>query len=296
MTIALINLEPTYINIALEKIKMYYQERGQKVEDFEPSKEIMYSKIYCSSIFDFTSKEKVPKRAICGGTGFDLYKTLPKKIEEMEPKINIGFTTRGCIRNCPYCVVPRKEGKIRVVGDIYNFWDGFSKSLILLDNNILALPEHFHKICQQIRKENLKVDFNQGLDIRLVNKDIIKSFKSIKIKKYRFSFDDPKLEGIVIKKLDLLFSEGIKRCLFYILVGYNTSFKEDLHRLNLLKSLGQRAYLMRYKKDPLYTNLAGWVNQQRFFMKMTYEQFDFIRKNRSKRTWLIKGKPQDRST
>jgi len=280
MKIALKNFEPQYINLALEKIRMYYRERGDQVEVFDPSKRENYNRIYCSSLFDFTDKEDTPKDSICGGTGFDIYKKLPFKIERMKPKLNIGFTTRGCIRKCPFCVVPRKEGVIKIVGDIYDIWDGSSKSLILLDNNILAVPDHFHKICGQVRKEAIKVDFNQGLDIRLVNKEIINSLKSIRIKKYRFSFDNPKMEKVVTKKLELLFSEGIKRCLFYVLVGFNTTIEQDLYRLNLLKSLGQRCYLMGYKKDPLYTNLASWVNQHRFFMKMSYEEFDFIRKNR----------------
>ncbi|GAH92586.1 unnamed protein product, partial [marine sediment metagenome] len=85
--------------------------------------------------------------------------TLRPEIEEMKPKINIGFTTRGCIRKCPFCIVPEKEGKIRVVGDIYDFWDREGTELIILDNNILALPEHFKMICTQLKQENLKVDF-----------------------------------------------------------------------------------------------------------------------------------------
>ena len=127
------------MNIALEKIRLYYQQQNERIQDYLPLNHHLYDKIYCSSIFTFSNKSYVTDDMICGGSGFDLATKLPAEMESMRPKINIGFTTRGCIRNCPFCIVPQKEGYIKIVGDIYDFWDGNSKKITILDNNILAV-------------------------------------------------------------------------------------------------------------------------------------------------------------
>lgn len=273
MLIAINNLEPKFKNLALEKIKLYYVNLGHQVEEYLPLLDACYDKIYCSSIFNFTSKPHTDKRWTCGGTGFDLTTKLPPEIEAMKPKLNFGFTTRGCIRKCPFCVVPEKEGKIHAVGDIYDLWDGEAGEITLYDNNILALPEHLKLICEQLKKENLGVDFNQGLDIRLLTDDILKLLKQVRHKEYRFAFDEPKHERIIMDKVKLLNKHGIKKAMFYVLVGFNTTFEQDLHRLNVLRSIGQNAYVMRYVKKQEYIPLARWVNQRHLFHGMTYEQF-----------------------
>ena len=139
--IALWNLEPKCTNIALEKIRMYYNSQNECVINYLPLEHHLYDKIYCSSLFDYTDKSQIPDNVICGGTGFDLTTVLPDEIDSMKPKLNMGFTTRGCIRKCKFCVVPEKEGWIRETGDIYDFWDGKSKEVVILDNNILAVKD-----------------------------------------------------------------------------------------------------------------------------------------------------------
>jgi len=118
MKIGLYNLEPRIKNLALEKIRLYYQRLRDTVLDCSPLEANGFDKVYASSIFDWTSKKYILPNMITGGTGFDLVTTLPPEIEQVEPHLNFGFTTRGCIRNCPFCVVPKKEGVIRVVNDL----------------------------------------------------------------------------------------------------------------------------------------------------------------------------------
>lgn len=273
--IAVWNYEPKYTNIAIEKIRMYYEQQNERVVDYLPLEHHLYDKIYCSSLFDFNDKSQIPDNVICGGTGFDLTTALPDEIESMKPKLNMGFTTRGCIRKCPFCVVPEKEGWIRKTGDIYDIWDGKSKSIILLDNNILALKSHFKDICRQIKKENLLVDFNQGLDHRLLTNDIADILKSMRRKEYRFSFDSLKDENSVRKAIDILNKYEIKRSMWYVLTGYDTGPAEDLIRLELLKTNKQRAYVQRYNgiTNPFLTELAGWTNKSQLFMKYTFNGF-----------------------
>ncbi len=282
--IALWNLEPKCTNIALEKIRIYYQSINECVVDYLSLEHHLYDKIYCSSLFDFTDKSQIPDNVICGGTGFDLTTVLPDEIEMMKPKLNMGFTTRGCIRKCKFCVVSEKEGWIRETGDIYDFWDGKSKEIVILDNNILAAKDHFKKICRQIKKEKLLVDFNQGLDHRLLNNNIADILKSLRYREYRFAFDSLKYENSVRKAIDILHKYEIKWSMWYVLVGYDTYFDEDIYRLELLKSHNQIAYVQRYngKTNPFHTELAGWVNKPQLFKKYTFNDFLKVRGSKKK--------------
>ena len=278
MNIGLLNLESKYKNLALEKIRIYHSQQGDMVEDYFALNH--YDKVYCSSIFTFTKKTIVPQGAICGGSGFDLTTTLPPDIEEIKPHLNFGFTSRGCIRRCPFCIVPQKEGMVRVVGDLLDLWDEKAKLITLYDNNILALPDHFDKICCEANIHKITLDFNQGLDFRLLTPKIVKTLKDISHKEYHFAFDHPSYLKGVDRAIDILREEGINRCTWYVLVGFNTTFQEDLDRLNYLKEHNQNAYVQRYKRDSKYIPLARWANQHHIFHGMTWEQFLSLSENR----------------
>ena len=85
-----------------------------------------YYKIFCSVIFEGNINFIKGKNIIFGGTGFDLTTILPNYIENLkcdyslypDNDISYGFITRGCIRNCSFCKVPKKEGYIHRVNDV----------------------------------------------------------------------------------------------------------------------------------------------------------------------------------
>jgi hypothetical protein len=285
--IVIIDIDSKIPNLALKKIEKYHLDKGDNIYWNDNLMASIADRTYVSCIFtknkhlcDNISGNDV----IIGGTGYDIYKKLPKEIDEIKPKINLGFTTRGCIRKCQFCFVPLKEGNIEVEGDIYDIWDGKAKELIIMDNNILALPEHFKLICKQLKKEKLKVDFNQGLDIRLLNDELAKEISEIShVSDVRFAWDNIKDEKIILKGIDILKNNKCGRAMFYVLVGFNSTFEEDLYRFNMLKSLGQRAYCMRHEKVKgyrKYNDLADWVNQFQFFASMDFERFSECKKNR----------------
>jgi len=229
--IMIVNIDSKMPNLALAKIEKYYRDKGYDIIYDIPLFKNEVEMIYVSVIFTWNrnkAKEWESDKTIIGGTGWDVKSKLPPEIDQVKPRINIGFTTRGCIRKCPFCIVPEKEGYIHIEGDIYDIWDGKSQDIILLDNNILALKEHFFKITEQIKKERLRVDFNQGLDCRLLDESIAKRLSEIRHKEYKFAFDWIELEGQVVKTVNLLKKYGIKRTTWYVLVGFNTTFKEDL--------------------------------------------------------------------
>lgn len=278
MKILLVNLDSTIPNLALAKIAKYHTDKGDEVIWDMPI--VKYDKAYVSCVF--TKNKHLAMewqgKAEIGGSGFDLQKTLPPEIEEVKPRINLGFTTRGCIRKCSFCIVPRKEGGIRIVGDLLDLWDGKSKNVVMLDNNILALPEHFALVCHQARENKIRIDFNQGLDHRLLTDDIAKVIKKAPMIENRFAYDHPSYKSTVQKAFDILDRNGITRSNWYVLVGYNTTPDEDLERLNFIKSQGNghRAYVQRYetcKGNRFYIDLAGWACQRKFFVKKTFEQF-----------------------
>ena len=266
-------------NYALKKIEKYHLDKGDEVVWDLPLYRRLADMVYISCVFE-KNKNKCfdyedDKKCFIGGSGYDLKKELPGEIEKVKPKINLGFTTRGCIRNCPFCIVPEKEGKIRVVGDLLDLWDRKSKDIILLDNNILALPEHFRLICKQARENNIRLDFNQGLDCRLLNQELINEIKTIKHQELHFGFDSLDYFDDVDKAITLLQKNGINRCNWLVLTGFNTTLKEDLIRVKYLRDRNQVAYVMRYnnsnKKDLI--PLSRWVNNRSWFRAITWEEF-----------------------
>jgi len=280
--VLLIDIDSKIPNLALKKIEKYFKDKGDEVIWNNELFATIADYIFVSCVFDWNKKKAQEfegyNNALIGGSGYDIIKTLPNYLDAIKPRINIGFTTRGCIRKCPFCIVHEKEGKIKIEGDIYDIWDGKSKTIVLLDNNILALQKHFKLICSQLRKEKLKVDFNQGLDCRLLNEDIVNELKTIRTVDLRFAFDDSSYKKDVEKTIELF---GKATPMWYVLVGFNTSFQNDLDRINFLRAENQRTYVMRHKNcrnKKEYIALARWNNSPLWKNALSFE--DFCKRNK----------------
>ena len=283
MKIGLCNLEPQYVNLAIEKLRVYYQQRGDQVADCSPQEAVMFDKVYCSSIFTFTDKPTLP--AICGGTGFDLTTKLPPEIKAIKPHKNIGFTTRGCFRWCPTCVVCKKEGGEVVKEDsLAAIWDGKSKVVKLLDNNILALPDWFEETCRFAREHKIKLDHTQGLDHRLLTPEIARILADTPHVEYHFAFDKPCYSDSVGEAISMLRDVGINRSTWYVLAGYDTTFEQDYERVLFLREHSQNAFIMEYRElpstpktkvilDPRNAALKRWVNRKDWFQGVTFKEF-----------------------
>ena len=267
-------------NIALEKISKYYSKKGYFV--FENNYNLLdeYEKIFISIIFDWdliklSRFKKHFKKTIIGGSAYNENTKLPEEIESIKPKINIGYSTRGCIRTCPWCSVWRREGNTKIVNDLYDLWDGKTKDITLLDNNILAEKEHFKTICNQAIKENIRLNFYQGLDHRLLNDENCKLLRKISHRRLRFSFDQSKYKEGVVKAIDMLNKHNLKNSTWFVLVGFNETFEKDLERVNLLKEKKQDVYIARYNftRDTKYIPFCKWINHRKNFNSMTWEQY-----------------------
>ena len=313
MRIGLVDIDSVIPNLVLMKLSAWHKRQGDEtvlinhpvdngiVQGTFFKDEL--DKVYVSVVFEENVGKAVRYaeqfvNVELGGYFADSSKVLSDEIEHIMPDYTLyncdysmGYATRGCIRNCKFCIVRAKEGYIKPNADIYEFWNPEHKHIVLLDNNILALPDHFKKIADQIIKENLSVDFNQGLDARLLNDENTELLSQLNIKpEPRFAFDTMEAEKGVLRAIGLMKKHGIKRALWYVLVGFNTTWEEDMYRVELLKKLGQRPYVMRYKtvKDknhPLHTKyalFASWVNQYQFFHVMDFNKFLELSDDRSK--------------
>jgi len=293
MRVLLLDIDSTIPNLALKKVEKYHADRGDEIIWDMPLAKDIADKIYVSCIFT-KNKDKCylwEGFAEIGGSGYSLDVELPSEIDAVKPRINYGFTTRGCIRNCKFCIVPKKEGKARIEGDLLDLWDGRANQVTIMDNNILALPEQFELVCKQARENHIKLDFNQGLDHRLITPAIAKMMANVSHTEYHLAFDHPLYKQSVEKVISLLGEVGINRCIWYTLVGFDTTPEEDLMRVNFLRDNNQRAYVMRYETryyEPFYVGLARWVNQPHLFTGLSWQEFlDYPRPDHQRLKRLI---------
>ncbi len=285
MRIGIVRVDGTRPNLALMKLSAYHVARGDDVFLYEPilhQPDIVYgSKVFTATPdYDYYPSD-VP--VVKGGTGYSLTDTLPDEVEDCYPDYSLfgcdyamGFTTRGCVRQCAFCVVPEKEGMIRAVGDLYSFWRG-QQNVCLLDNNLTALPEQFERVCQQMIAEGVNVDFSQGLDIRLITAGMARLLSKVRLwKQIHFAFDHVRDEGAVRRGIDTLTRNGVARhkLMFYVLIGYDSTPEQDLYRVELLRGLGVDPFVMPYDKTERYQReFARWVNHKAVWRTVAWADY-----------------------
>jgi len=243
-------------NLALMKLSAFHKNKGDEVFLNFPLRHADIT--YASYVFTWNAKGQVavPNGAIVGGSGIDLKTELSQEVEhsmpdyDLYPRVDysLGFTSRGCIRKCPWCIVPEKEGQIKPWARIYEFWDRRHRKITLLDNNLLAAP-NWRQTMEDLLAEELWVDFNQGLDIRLVNEENLDYLKRVKTKGLRFAFDDIAYEKTLREGIELLLANGLgsRKLSFYFLYGFPLIKQECVERIKILASYNVEVYPMAYR-------------------------------------------------
>jgi len=105
MKVGLVRVDGKMPNLALMKLSSWHKKRGDEVFLVDLAG-LNLDRVYASQVF-------------VGGPGYDLKSVLPDEIEHMKPDYDlfktdysIGFTSRGCVRDCKFCIVREKEGSI----------------------------------------------------------------------------------------------------------------------------------------------------------------------------------------
>ena len=309
MKIELIDVDGhNFPNIPLMKISAWHKGRGDRVEWYDTWGGLAeeYDKVYMSKVFSFTPDYQYPiyaKKVQRGGSGYcielvngkEIYhkeqdKNLPDEIEHIYPDYSLypeltkdtayGFLTRGCPRGCGFCHVEAKEGKCsRKVANLSEFWDG-QKNIILCDPNILACKDHL-ELLQQLVDSRAKVNFNQGLDIRLINDDNLELLKQIKIHQVHFAFDDYKQKELIMPRMIKVkektgWNRSRGKVTVFILCNFDTTIDQDIERIQFCRSLDWSPYPMIYDKehaDPIYRKLQRWCNNIIFWNVPTFEEY-----------------------
>ena len=216
---------------------------------------------------------------VYGGTGYGIYDELPPEVDSMFPDYSIysdcnhaiGFLTRGCIRKCPWCVVPRKEGMIRP----YRTWQEIkrpnSRDIVFMDNNVLAIDYGIRQMESMIG-EKVRIDFNQGLDARLITSEVAEIISRLKwIRFIRMSCDTEAMLDIVLDRIELMKKYGIKpyRFFVYILVQ---DIESAERRAIALRKAGADPFAQPYRDfenniEPTreQRDFARWVNHKAIF-------------------------------
>lgn len=271
-------------NLALMKISAWHKAQGDTVDWWIAMEQ--YDRVYSSKIFTFTPENPyLPEDTIKGGTGYGMYEELPPDIDNIFPDYSIypncdyaiGFLTRGCIRKCPWCVVPKKEGSIRA----YSTWRQIkrpdSKKIVFMDNNVLACQHGLEQI-KDMAGQKIKVDFNQGLDARLITDEIAQDLARLQwIQFIRMACDTDEMLPIVIQAVERLTKYGIKpyKVFCYLLVQ---DIESAERRAIALRNIGVSPFAQPYRdfttnKEPSreLKRFARWVNRKEIFK--TVEKF-----------------------
>lgn len=293
MKIGLIDVDGhNFPNLALMKLSAWHKAQGDTVEWVNYFEN--YDVVYKSKVFTFTKEDNTcinAGRIIKAGTGYRDYTTvLPEEIEHTCPDYSLypqykeayGFLTRGCPNKCPWCIVPSKEGVIRPHADITEFLAG-RKRAILMDNNVLASDGGLSQI-EKIADLGIRVDFNQGLDARIVagNPDIARLLARVKwIKRIRFACDTKAQMSSIENVVRLLGSHGIKseKIFCYVLVKQDTD--DALERLRFLKELGITPFAQPYRDFDGKTKITReqrrithWCNIRQLFKTIDYAEYN----------------------
>lgn len=180
------------------------------------------------------------------------YALLPEWQRDREA--SIVFSHRGCIRSCGFCAVPKLEGKpfqSRPTTRVKHLvWPGHRR-VILWDNNILG-ESHWRETLEELKEMKVEIDFNQGLDARLVTEEIAHYLSDLHIPTIRFAYDFVALREPIHRAITLFKKVGLKNRRFrhiscYVLYNYKDTPNDLWERVKDLLAWGVAAYPMRYQ-------------------------------------------------
>lgn len=283
-------VEPDYYTkyppLPLLKMSTYFKEKGHEVEFVKGCN--MFAKgdrIYITSLFTYEWKpvwncvefyKKSNPNAIIklGGIyasllpvhanncGAEVHQGLIPMCEDLLPdyslvpewKESIIHASRGCVRKCDFCGVKTIEPKFSFRKTISQFVVPEHEKITFFDNNFLASP-NWGYIVNELVGFNKPVDFNQGLDIRLLNEEKASALSKLEIDPVRFAFDSMEYKDQFIKGIELAnkYELGKKHYIMcYMLYNFMDKPADLIERLKICGEFKVRVFLMKYAPIDLH--------------------------------------------
>ena len=207
-----------------------------------------------------------------------------------------GYASRGCLRKCRFCGVPKLEGGQREMPPLANLVDGVKKKygekrdLILMDNNITA-SARYREVIAEIRDLGFqagatmerttgrsvrrRVDFNQGVDARILAKTpmYLREMATVCISPLRIAFDHIGVRQVYETSVRMAADHGIGALSNYMLYNFMDT-PDDLYarlelNIALNEDLGVRiwSFPMRYQPVTLKDRSHVGKNWNAYFLR-----------------------------
>lgn len=272
-------------SLPLMKIAAYHKKKGDHVEWLNHLDK--YDIVYQSKVFTFSPDSDISVQApvVCkGGTGYNIGSRLPDDIERTQPdysiypmfKFSIQFFSRGCIRQCPFCIVREKEGMIRPVEPMELNPTG--ERMEILDNNFFANPE-WRSAVEWIERSGQRINLH-GVDVRIMDEEQAYWLNRMKIAgSIHIAWDFPQ-DPILPKVKEMLKYIKPYKIICYVLIGFNSTIEQDYGRVIKLKELGIRPFVQPYRDfhnqripTQYERDFAQWVNKREIFSSCDFKDF-----------------------
>lgn len=288
--VLLVNVDSKIPNLALMKLSAWYKSQGSEVGFNVNDPDLIIASVIFKrnrSMALGVARMYPDAKFQIGGTGYDLKAELPSDVERIAPDYSIypdltysmGFTTRGCIRRCHFCVVPQKEGGLVRWQHPRLFHDPSFKEIMLLDNNWLADKEWFMETSDWIIERGLKVH-EHGMDIRLVDDQLAEQLARIQwAGPLHFAYDSEAITADVERGIDCLIRAGIdlrQDVRFYVYVDSDQEYESGVRRCRWLKDHNTTPFVMFNIDKPRterIKHLQRWANKPWIFWSCDIEQY-----------------------
>lgn len=322
MKVGLIDFDSKHPNLALMQLSSWHKAQGDDVV-LNPLPLDMVDHAYISVLFTWNRDQAAELAAqypsvTVGGTGWSADFKLPEEVAVMKPDYDlysirdlypriagcrsaktrerkakelinsgIGKSSTGCVRSCPFCIVPKAEGAFKSASEIRDLLNPRSNLLTLLDANLTADPNCISKL-HEIRDRALVLNLTQGCDYRLMTPEIAQALSEVKMygseRMINGSWDLMGAEKSVIRGIEMLKQVvPARRLRVYMLAGFNTTWTEDIYRFRKIRELGAIPYVMIYDKqdqkrfgqlDLRLFHFARWANNPRLFKACDFNEYE----------------------
>ena len=267
----------SFPNLALLKLSAWHKAKGHSVVWNQPlfGGDINYS----SRVFSWSDNPPIGDYQM--GGWIDSPRGLPDEIEHTCPDYkgmdySVGFLSRGCIRSCSFCIVPTKEGWIRQHAQPDEFVR--HRQAVFLDNNWLASTTWEHDY-EWLKGNSIKCDFNQGLDARLVDRQIAERLSRLRwIRSIRFACDSQTMIPPVSRAVQSLRHSGYSGVIFIYCLVRKGQVDEAQDRVEFLRSINCDPFAQPFmddkgRKDYESRRFARWVNHKAIFKTVKWEDY-----------------------